>query len=228
MALILNIDTSTYTGSVAISRENETIISRKLKESQNVSSHLTGLIEQILHEGNFQIKQLDAIALNIGPGSYTSLRTGMSVAKGMAYALEIPIIGLTAFEILLKQAENASEDIIMAMIEARRMDVYAQIWKKNENILSEPEFLSLDNSFFELYKGQNILCLGDGAMKVASSPEKPKNWKVEEIAQSAHIMATLASEKYIEKQFIDTAYSVPYYFKEPNITQPKHIFIKNT
>lgn len=228
MAIILNIDTSTYTGSVAISRENEIIISGKLKESQTVSSHLTCLIEQILREAKIEMRQLNAIALNIGPGSYTSLRTGMSVAKGMAFALEIPIIGLTAFEILLKQAEKEPSDIIMAMIEARRMDVYAQIWNKKENILSEPEFKSLDISFFEMYKDQNILCLGDGAIKVACSPDKPNNWKVEEIAQNADLMATLAYEMFIQKHFIDTAYSVPYYFKEPNITQPKHIFIKNT
>ena len=228
MAIILNIDTSTYTGSVAISRENEIIISGQLNENQTVSSHLTGLIEQILSEGNFKMNQLNAIALNIGPGSYTSLRTGMSVAKGMAYALEIPIIGLTAFEILLKQAENEPADIIVAMIEARRMDVYAQIWKKNKNILSEPEFMSLDNSFFDQYKDQNVLCLGDGAIKLAANPDKPKQWSVVEILQNASIMASLAHERYIEKQFIDTAYAVPYYFKEPNITQPKHIFIKNT
>ncbi len=225
MIKILNIETSTSQSSVAISVDSQILAFKTLSPELNISGEITLLIQSAAHEAQIPLHSIDAVAINLGPGSYTSLRVGLSVAKAICYALNVPLIGTDTFEILYKSVENESAyDTIMCMVDARRMDVYARVYDVKTNHFEKDEFATLDESFFSHYKGKHILCTGDGAKKISGTSFLPESSKISEITQNAAMMATISHEKYNNGTLLDIAYSVPYYFKSPNITTPKNIF----
>ena len=230
MANILNIDTSSKICSVAFAQDGEIRVGYESAESMDHSVSLAPFVKkcmEFLKEG--QIK-LDAVSVAAGPGSYTGLRIGMSLAKGLAFGLDIPLISISSLEILAVRAiftfpEFSGQEIIIPMIDARRMEVYTCVYDSRLNLIEPeaPKILDID-SFKNLVEKDKILIIGDGSEKF-----KPifKSENVVWLGQGmphAKYMTALSEKYYRENKFSDVAYSVPTYLKEYQATQPKRIF----
>ena len=235
MSYILNIESATDICSVAISQDDRVLA---LQERQgNHSAQMTLMIEHCLMEAQLQMRDLAAVAVSNGPGSYTSLRVGASVAKGICYALDIPMIAVDTLEILALAAFNTLKDsdaLYCPMIDARRMEVYTAIFTANTVrrdfygegvVLSNAlESLVIEENNFDKYfiENKRIVFCGNGAAKCRTIIRNEKAIFFENICSSMN-MIPLSTTYYNKKQFVDIAYYTPLYLKAPNITQAKKI-----
>ncbi len=218
MALLLLLETATEVCSVALA-ENEQIIA--LKETSSGNSHsanLTTFIEDALKQSGKTLQQLDAVAVSMGPGSYTGLRIGVSSAKGLCYGLGIPLISVGTLQAMALGATfNKEEEILYCpMIDARRMEVYAAIYDKNNSVIKEVSADIIDeNSYQEYLNNNKILFFGNGAAKCKEVLSKHTNALfLEDAFASASKMHAIATAKYDNKQFEDIAYFEPFYLKD--------------
>ena len=215
MAYILNIETSTTNCSVSLSNKGETLV---LKEDYgNGYSHAEKLhvyIEEVLNEANITASHLDAIAVSKGPGSYTGLRIGVSAAKGLAYALEKPLISVSTLEALAYQIK-AESGVIIPMLDARRLEVYSAIFDASYNLVRAIEAQILDESAFEkeLVSGK-VYFVGDGVEKTEKLINHQNAVFIENKLPSADQMSLLSFEKYKKSDIEDVAYFEPYYLKD--------------
>lgn len=215
MAYILNIETSTTNCSVSLSNKGETLV---LKEDYgNGYSHAEKLhvyIEAVLKEANITSSQLEAIAVSKGPGSYTGLRIGVSAAKGLAYALNIPLISISTLEALAHQV-SADSGCIVPMLDARRLEVYSAIFDKDYNVVRAIEAQILNESAFEkeLASGK-VYFVGDGVEKTKILLNSPNVIFIENKLPSADQMSALSFNKYKKSDIEDVAYFEPYYLKD--------------
>ncbi|SFI48516.1 tRNA (adenosine(37)-N6)-threonylcarbamoyltransferase complex dimerization subunit type 1 TsaB [Olleya namhaensis] len=215
MAYILNIETSTTNCSVSLSNKGETLV---LKEDYgNGYSHAEKLhvyIEAVLKEANITSSQLEAIAVSKGPGSYTGLRIGVSAAKGLAYALKIPLISISTLEALAHQV-SADSGCIVPMLDARRLEVYSAIFDKDYNVVRAIEAQILNESAFEkeLASGK-VYFVGDGVEKTKILLNSPNAIFIENKLPSADQMSALSFNKYKKSDIEDVAYFEPYYLKD--------------
>lgn len=230
MAVILNIETSGSVCSAALTAEGTVIAHREDFEGRNHATLLSGFIKHCLdHAAEHEIK-LDAVAVSMGPGSYTGLRIGLSEAKGLAYALNIPLIGVNTLELLATRVMFSSDEIspdtvFVPMIDARRMEVYTAAYNFGLEELMKPQALILDEgSYADLKKtGSPILYFGSGAEKAQTVfADAPPAVYVPDVEAVAVDMIALAEMAYSRRQFIDTAYSTPLYIKDFQATTPKH------
>lgn len=230
MAVILNIETSGSVCSAALTAEGTVIAHREDFEGRNHATLLSGFIKHCLdHAAEHEIK-LDAVAVSMGPGSYTGLRIGLSEAKGLAYALNIPLIGVNTLELLATRVMFSSDEIspdtvFVPMIDARRMEVYTAAYNFGLEELMKPQALILDEgSYADLKKtGSPILYFGSGAEKAQTVfADAPQAVYVPDVEAVAVDMIALAEMAYSRRQFIDTAYSTPLYIKDFQATTPKH------
>lgn len=231
--MILCIETSTAVCSVALVENGNVIALRESLDGQNHAEKITIFIDEIMKETNVVYKDLDAIAVSMGPGSYTGLRIGVSTAKGFCYALEKPLIAVDtlaamAYGFISSQLSAISYQptaILCPMIDARRMEVYTAFFNEKLERTSETEALVIDeNSFMELKQNNHLYLFGDGADKLATFFENDKNITVvEKFHCSAAYMATLAEEAFKNKDFVDVAYFEPFYLKNfvPGIPKVK-------
>jgi len=214
MALILNIETATKNCSVALSKEGKTLAIRELSE-QNFShaEKLHVFIEELLLEINVTFKDVKAIAVSQGPGSYTGLRIGVSAAKGLCYALSIPLIAVDTLEILARKIQISS-GIILPMIDARRLEVYSAFFDSNYAKIRETKAEIIDeNSFQE--ETEIIHLIGDGAMKFKEILTDKKFKYYPEIQfPSASEMSLISFQKFQNNQLEDVAYFEPFYLKD--------------
>jgi len=174
-------------------------------------------IEQALLDAKITQSQLDAVAVSKGPGSYTGLRIGVSTAKGLCYALGIPLIGVSTLKILAAQAtSNNSDAIIIPMIDARRMEVYTQVFDSKLEALTEIEAKILDEKsfegFFDAY--ENIQFIGNGVKKFEEISLSKNNVHFSYKNPSAREMIKLASQKNKQQLYEDVAYFEPFYLKD--------------
>jgi len=222
MAVILNIETSTQVCSVSLSIDGKT---EAVKESHTKNSHaelLTIFAQQLLSEQNYAFKELDAIAVSKGPGSYTGLRIGVSTAKGLCYSLDKPLIAITTLEsmaagmITQLKSDDISNTLFCPMIDARRMEVYSALYHPDLSIYRKILAEIIDeNSFLEEFKKYKIVFGGDGAPKCAEILGKNSNAVVlEDFNCSSSYMGQLSEHKFREKDFEDVAYFEPYYLKD--------------
>ncbi len=189
------------------------------------ASEITLLIDKLVKKAEITYSQLKFIAVSKGPGSYTGLRIGTSTAKGLCYALDIPLISIDTFEILYQEAKEnhytSEYNHVVAMIDARRMEVYMMIWDKNGQKLSEPRAIILDeNSVSEKFK-EGTVFIGSGAFKM----EGFKNsflFKTHDVRPKARFMLNLAENKFDQNQFENLAYYEPFYLKEFYVTKSKN------
>ena len=231
--MILCIETSTAVCSVALVENGNVIALRESLDGQNHAEKITIFIDEIMKETNVVYKDLDAIAVSMGPGSYTGLRIGVSTAKGFCYALEKPLIAVDTLAAMahgfissqLSAISNQPTAILCPMIDARRMEVYSAFFNEKLERTSETEALVIDeNSFMELKQNNHLYLFGDGADKLATLFENDKNITVvEKFHCSAAYMATLAEEAFKNKDFVDVAYFEPFYLKNfvPGIPKVK-------
>ncbi len=231
--MILCIETSTAVCSVALVENGNVIALRESLDGQNHAEKITIFIDEIMKETNVVYKDLDAIAVSMGPGSYTGLRIGVSTAKGFCYALEKPLIAVDTLAAMAhgfissqqSAISNQPTAILCPMIDARRMEVYSAFFNEKLERTSETEALVIDeNSFMELKQNNHLYLFGDGADKLATLFENDKNITVvEKFHCSAAYMATLAEEAFKNKDFVDVAYFEPFYLKNfvPGIPKVK-------
>lgn len=221
MSYILNIETATKNCSVALAKEGKTILCKEIaEEGYSHAERLHVFIEEIIKEVGITFQDLIAIAVSQGPGSYTGLRIGVSAAKGLSYALEIPLIAVDTLQILASQA-TISSGLIIPMLDARRMEVYSAIFTSNlEKTRAVQAEIITENSFEELQ--ETLYFVGDCAEKCKPVLTKDNFIFLDEIKYpSAKEMSFLSFEKYKKNDTVDVAYFEPYYLKDFMITTSK-------
>jgi len=222
LTILLNIETSTTNCSVSLSKGGETLV---LKEDYNDNfSHAERLhvyIDEVLKEANLELSNLNAIAISKGPGSYTGLRIGVSAAKGLCYALDIPFVSVFTLESLAHQI-NVEDRVIVSMLDARRMEVYSAIFNSEHQQIRETQAQILDKSSFAEYleKGK-VYFIGNGVEKTKGLIDHPNAVFVDNKLPSAKEMGLLAYTKYKKNDTEDIAYFEPYYLKDFIAIKPK-------
>lgn len=215
---ILLIETATSICSVGLAEEDHVIAIRESDLPNSHSAKLNILIDDLLSSCGISYSDLSAVALSFGPGSYTGLRIGASTAKGLSYALDVPVIAVETPFILAKAALERHKDcFVITMIDARRMEVYANIFDQDMNVLKDCSADVLTENYYDefLKESDKVLLVGDGAAKTKELFANKKNYFYDDsVRLSSHFMATLAWKKYINKEFVDTAYFEPYYLKD--------------
>ena len=234
MANILNIETSTDVCSVALTSEGQVLDHRENYEGQTHATLLSQYVKEMLDYARSRELKLDAIAVSIGPGSYTGLRIGLSEAKGLAFGLQIPLIGVNTLQLLTVSTmfnhfidEDGEKGLLyVPMIDARRMEVYTAAYTPALEAVLEPQAMILDEHSFErqLDEGYTLVLMGNGSDKVRQVLTRDGVRFIEGIKPVAVDMLALAEKAYRENNFIDVAYSTPLYLKEFQATKPKNPF----
>lgn len=233
MANILNIDTSSSICSVALSIDGEIVKGLESSKKMDHSISLAPLVENCLDWLKDKKQKLDAVSVTSGPGSYTGLRIGLSLAKGLSFGLDIPLISLSSLEVMAVRAifsypDFSGNEIIVPMIDARRMEVYTGVFDSGLNLISPQRALILDESSLpELEKYPLILFIGDGTHKYKDIYKYKNAIWVGDSMPHAKYMAALSEKYFREKKFSDVAYTVPNYLKEYQATQPKNKILNN-
>lgn len=226
MDIILNIETSTNICSVGLSRNGECIKLIETSEEKAHASNITLLIEKIFAETGYSIRQLSAVAVSSGPGSYTGLRIGASVAKGIAYSIDLPLIAVDTLKSLACGAVALAPNpdaFYCPMIDARRWEAYLAIYDFHLNpILTTQAHILTENSL-DTYLTANteVYCMGNGSEKFKEKMAA-KNWQFLSINCSANYIGILSYESYQKSEFVSVAYFEPFYLKEANVTTPKN------
>lgn len=228
MAVIINIETSAKTCSVALSKDG--VVEFQLEDSFGMShaTRLAPFVERCMEELKRKEENPDAVAVSLGPGSYTGLRIGLSLAKGLSFSLDVPLIGISTLQILAVKAmfrsmEWQGDEIIVPMVDARRMEVFtgAYDFALNEIVKEQPLILNAD-SFGELHQYRKVIFIGDGSEKFKDIYSGENAVWLGNVMPHAKDMLALSEKFYREKRFIDVAYSTPNYLKEYQTTIPKN------
>lgn len=214
MANILCIETATTNCSVALGIDGKM---KALKEENDLnyshSERLHILINDILEESSMSLSSLDAVAISKGPGSYTGLRIGVSAAKGLCFSLDIPLISVPTLTSLAYKIEVPG--YIVAMLDARRMEVYSAVFDQNKGLLGETTAVILDSqSYLPLLEKGKVNFIGSGVEKFQKICDHPNAVFIENELPSASQIVNLATQKYKTGEFEDVAYFEPYYLKD--------------
>ena len=212
---LLHIETSTKNCSAAISRNGELLcLCEEYDENYGHSEKLHQFVNWGQEGAEISLNEIDAVCVSKGAGSYTGLRIGVSAAKGFCFGLNIPMLSLNSLEILAQSQINKGFDLIIPMIDARRMEVYTAIFDTSGQMISEIEAKILDESSFQELADQKIVFVGDGVEKSKSILNLPTVEFIDNLHPSAKNMIELAEKKFEEKLFEDVAYFEPFYLKE--------------
>jgi tRNA threonylcarbamoyladenosine biosynthesis protein TsaB len=222
MALILHIDTATSYAGVCLSNQESILAIEENHDAKNHASFLQPAIQKIMQLTNHDLKDVDAVAVTGGPGSYTGIRVGMSSAKGICFALEKPLIVLNTLQVIaqaaldqlvVEQQPFEKEGLLYPMIDARRMEVFSAVY---DHLLTEKTAAAavlLNESFFNnLPENLPVLFCGDGAAKIPGSFLKP-NMQISNAQHNVNHMIKLALTAYNLHQFANLAYVEPLYAK---------------
>ena len=226
MALILNLETATKTCSVALGVNGESKHFLELTEAQfSHAENLNPFIEKVMAESGYTLAQLEAVAISSGPGSYTGLRIGTSTAKGLCYALDIPLLSISTLEALAVGAlerANAS-GLVCSMIDARRMEVYASLYDQQGGLVRDVQADIVTVETYAEYLDQGLVTFcGDGADKTRTVIEHENARWESDVLPSARFMSGLAEKRLEKGQIEDTAYFEPFYLKNFQAVKPKH------
>ena len=227
MGLILSIETATPTCSVALHDSGKLKAIQELYVEKSHAEQLSLVIQDLLTKTKHSPSDLDAISISKGPGSYTGLRIGLSTAKGLCYALDIPLIAIASLEAMAAQFRkyNTREEALLCpMLDARRMEVYCNIMNSSGSIIQEDKAVVLnEESFSDILKENTMIFFGDGASKFKPLvKENPNAIFIEDFTCSASGMVELASSKFEKKEFENLAYFEPFYLKPFHTTTPKN------
>jgi len=229
--MILCIETATSVCSAALCDDQKIISVHEAAAGTSHASQLTVLIQTLLKEASVSAPQLDAVSVSKGPGSYTGLRIGVSVAKGIAYGAGIPLIGINTLTAMCSgyitnNPLPAGSDILLCpMIDARRMEVYNAVFNADGKMLRETSAdIINENSFSEQLSAGKVIFFGNGAEKCMSEIKHPNAIFVRGFLLSASYLHLLSVKALKEKHFENVAYFEPYYLKEFIATIPKKLF----
>lgn len=220
--MILCLETATPVCSVALNSACCTLAMRETEGQNAHSEKITNFIHEVMEEAKIDYPQLDAVAVSQGPGSYTGLRIGVSTAKGICYAADLPLMAIDTLEAMaygMKEklsGQIGPDDLLIPMIDARRMEVYASIFDANLNRINDTAALVIDeNSFEDLRKDHRLWLFGDGAPKLSKLFENQPNINIiDGFKPSAAYMKVLAEQALLKQQFVDVAYFEPFYLKD--------------
>jgi len=221
LTYILNIETATKNCSVSLAKNGQIVLCKEIAEQgYSHAEKLHVFIEEIIKETGVPVQEIQAVAVSKGPGSYTGLRIGVSTAKGLCYALGIPLISVDTLQVLAKQVaiENG---MIVPMLDARRMEVYSAVFNANHNKIMEVQAEILtENSYAEITEA--VYFIGDCQEKCKTVLVKDNFQFLPEIVfPSAKEMSLLSYEKFVKNEFEDVAYFEPFYLKDFLIAKPK-------
>lgn len=226
MSTLLCIETATEICSVCISMDGKLMAIRELNEGYSHASKLTILINELLEETQLTWKNIDAIAVSKGPGSYTGLRVGVSTAKGLCYALKKPLIAVNTLHAIAHHTKNSIEvqpqSMIVPMIDARRMEVYCCVMSDALELLQLTEAMIVqEDSFNHFLENGLVYFTGNGAAKCKTILQHPNAIFQHEILCTSAGMIPEATKRFLLQEFEDVAYFVPYYLKSFVGTQPR-------
>ena len=220
--MILCLETATPVCSVALNDGCCTIALRETERQNAHSEKITNFIREVMEVAKIDYKQLDAVAVSQGPGSYTGLRIGVSTAKGICYAADLPLMAIDTLEAMANGmkmklgSQIADNDLLIPMIDARRMEVYAAVFDANLNKVNDTSAMVIDeNSFEDLRKDHRLWLFGDGAPKLSELFENQEKINIiKGFKPSAAYMRVLAEQALQKQQFVDVAYFEPFYLKD--------------
>ena len=231
--MILCLETATPSCSVALVHNGEVLAFEEDPKGQNHSEKITLFIDSVMKKAGISYNDLDAVAVSMGPGSYTGLRIGVSTAKGICYAVSKPLIavetlhamafgGLSVIStdavssVISTERSERRNLLLIPAIDARRMEVYAAIFDENINKIKDTEAVIIDeNSFADLKKDHHLYLFGDGADKCAEVfANDDKTTVIKDFYCSAKYMNVIAQQKLDNKDFVDVAYFEPFYLKD--------------
>ena len=228
LALILNIETTTKNCSVSLSSKEEVIALRELNDGNySHSENLHVFIDEVLKSTNKTFREIDAIAVSKGPGSFTGLRIGVSAAKGLCFSLDLPLISISTLASLARVINVEEGDLIIPLLDARRMEVYSAVFDHNYDQIRKTEAEIIDkNSFEEYLNNGKVYFLGDGADKIKEIINQKNAIFLDGYFPSAREMAKLSYDKYKKNDVEDVAYFEPFYLKDFLITKSKKNYFK--
>ena len=213
---ILHIETSSKNCSVAISNGEELLcLCEEVSENYKQSESLHTFVQWALEGAKITLKDLDAVSLGMGPGSYTGLRIGSSSAKGFCYGLKIPLVAVNSLETMIEPFLSKDYDFIIPLLDARRMEVYTAVFDGNTGkMLTETEAKVLDETSFQEFSDKKVIFVGDGTAKAKEILQLPNAVFEDNVYPSAKYLIKKAVEKFNEKEFEDVAYFEPFYLKD--------------
>ncbi len=223
MSLILCIETGTNICSVGIARDGELVSLRESVEGRDHAKHVGVFVDELLRETGVMPDELDAVAVGMGPGSYTGLRIGVSFAKGLCYGLQIPLVAVGSLDALAQVAiedneagiltvEAWDDAVLCPMVDARRMEVYTRLYNAQGEPLSEVSAEVVDeHTFADVRRDRQLVIFGNGAEKCC---EVLSDATYINVAPSARGLARLAEQRLQAGQTEDIAYFEPFYLKD--------------
>lgn len=229
MSCILHIETSTNVCSVAVSENGTCIFNKEDHSGPNHAVVLGVFVDEALSFIDSHAIPLDAVAVSCGPGSYTGLRIGVSMAKGLCYGHDIPLISVPTLDLMcvpvLLRHEDIEEDALLCpMLDARRMEVYAGVYDRGLKTIRKIQADIVDeNTYKEYLDAHPVYFFGNGAAKCMESIHHPNAHLIEGIEPLAKWMFPLAEKKWAEQTFEDVAYFVPFYLKDFVAQLPKKL-----
>lgn len=229
MAKILSIETSTGVCSVAYSENGKVVASKELYQVNSHASNLTVLIDELFNlDTTPELKEIDAVAVSSGPGSYTGLRIGVSTAKGICYALKKPLIAIDSMHIMSQpvieqhQANGSLTPVFCPLMDARRMEVYTAVFDQKLEVLEAISAKIVDETTFEGWLNKHqVIFFGNGAEKCKEVILHENAIFLNDCHPLAKNLAPLADQYYNKEQFEDVAYFEPFYLKDFVATTPK-------
>lgn len=230
MALILHIESATTMCSVSLGQHNECLDLIEINDGYSHAENLAPFVDDILKRNQFSLADIDAIAISEGPGSYTGLRIGVSLAKGLCYGADKPLIAISTLQQMCLHPEvqkvlASSQDVLLCpMLDARRMEVYTALYTAELETKLAPTNKILDErSYLEYLDSNKVVFFGNGSDKFKEVCEHPNAIFVDNVWPSAQNMIQLSATKYEAEAFEDVAYFEPFYLKEFQGTTPKKL-----
>ena len=227
MSCILHIETSTTVCSVALSEDGQCIYHDEDRSGQNHSERIGTFVDAALSFADSHAIPLDAVAVSAGPGSYTGLRIGVSMAKGICYALNLPLVAVPTLEllavpVLLRHDDLPADALLCPMIDARRMEVYSALYDRALHTVREIRAEVVEpGAYDEMLARHPVYFFGDGAEKCKSVITHPNAHFIDNIQPLAKNMSPLAEKRLITRQTEDVAYFEPFYLKDFVAIKPR-------
>ncbi len=214
MSFLLHIDTAVEGASFCFSKNGVLLAGSHSPETKDSAAWLHPAIRRLCRDNDFHLNDLNAISISGGPGSYTGLRVGMAAAKGLCYALNIPLISINTLKMMAVSGLKEDYDLLCPMIDARRQEVFTAVFDKQLNEVIAPHNMVLSStSFRELLMNHRIVFFGNGSLKFASHIGS-FNAHFKTLTANAEQLIPLAEAFYQQKKFVSLAYSEPYYGKD--------------
>jgi len=214
VSVILNIDTAVQSASVCLADDDKVLSTAVSPTEKESASWLHVAVQNILQENGVRPSQLGAIAVSAGPGSYTGLRVGMAAAKGLCYALQLPLITVNTLQMMAAAVTEPTTNLLCPMIDARRMEVFTALYNQSLQEVLPSTNLILDESTFAEWLQQNTISFfGNGSIKAATVIQHTNASFISVTAGAAN-MVLLSAKKFFLREFADLAYSEPYYGKD--------------